>query len=97
MNAQRFVTREKASLEVYGKSGTVIASLKNLSLSGACLEWTQGGVEIEKGDVLRVTVFLKALNRRHNISAEVIWREGNQSGVTFLKPDQVLDKVIEKA
>ena len=52
--------------------------------------------EIEKGDVLRVTVYLKALNRKHNLSCEVVWRQGNQSGVTFLKPDQVLDKMIEK-
>ena len=64
MSAQRYFTREKAALEVYGKAGTVIADLKNLSESGACLEWTQGEVDIEKGDVLRMTVFLKALNRK---------------------------------
>lgn len=96
MSAQRFMTREKAALEIYGKTGTIIADLKNLSNSGACLEWTQGDVEIKKGDILRVTVFLKALGRKHNLSAEVVWREGNSTGVTFLKPDQVLERMMEK-
>lgn len=96
MTAQRFITKEKASLEVYGKTGTIIADLKNLSSSGACLEWTQTGVELKEGDILRVTVFLKALGRKHNMSAEVIWRDGNISGVTFLKPDQVLERMMEK-
>jgi hypothetical protein len=96
MSAQRFFTKEKASLEVYGKAGTIIASVKNLSLSGACLEWTQEDVGLQKGDVVRMTVFLKALNRRHNMSAEVVWRDGKKTGVNFIRPDQVLDKMVEK-
>lgn len=96
MGAQRFSTKERASLEVYGKPGTVIGDLKNLSASGACIEWTQAEVEIKEGDLVRMTVFLKALNRKHNLSAEVVWRSGNRSGVTFINSDQVLTKMSEK-
>ena len=96
MRAERFETREKAALEVYGKPGTVIADLRNLSSSGACLEWTQGDVHLKEGDVVRMTVFLRTLNRKHNLSAEVIWRDGNRSGVTFLRSDQVLSKMVER-
>jgi hypothetical protein len=94
--AERYSTREKASLEIYGKTGTVIAAVKNLSVSGACLEWTQGDVELKRGDVVRMTVFLNGLNRKHNVSAEVMWRAGNRSGVNFLKADQVLSKIVDR-
>lgn len=95
--AERFLTKEKASLEIYGRPGNVvIADLKNLSKSGACLEWLQNGVEIQPGDVVRMTVHLKTLNRQHNLSAEVVWRNGNRTGVNFLRSDQVLAKMMEK-
>jgi len=96
MGNDRFFTKEKAQLEIYGKSGTVIADMKNLSVSGACLEWTQEDVNLTKGDLIRLTVFLKALNRRHNLSAEVVWRDGKKTGITFIRPDQVLDKMVER-
>jgi hypothetical protein len=96
MPAQRFSTRERASLEIYGKPGTIIGDLRNLSASGACIEWSHEGVGIKQGDLVRMTVFLKALNRRHNLSAEVVWREGNRSGLTFINADQVLSKMSEK-
>lgn len=94
--AERYSTREKAALEVYGKPGTVIADVRNLSASGACLEWTQNDVLLKQGDVIRLTVFLRTLNRKHNLSAEVVWRDGNKSGISFLRSDQVLSKMVEK-
>ncbi len=97
MSAQRFLTREKAALEVYGKTGTAIANLKNISSTGACLELLQQeGVNLQQGDILRLTVFLKTLGRKHNVSAEVIWSNGKSSGISFLKPDQVLERITEK-
>ncbi len=97
MSNDRFFTKEKAQLEIYGKSGTVIADMKNLSVSGACLEWTQEDVNLIKGDLVRVTVYLKALNRKHNLSGEVIWRDGKKTGITFIRPDQVLDRMVDRA
>ncbi len=83
MSATRYMTREKASIEIYGRSGNLIAQVKNLSVTGACLEWSQEDVNLQKGDLVRLTVSLKALNRRHNINGEVMWRDGKQSGINF--------------
>ena len=97
MAAERFSTKEHASVQIYGKPGNVIAVVKNLSSTGACLEWAQEDCAIQEGDLLRLTVILKALNRRHNVSAEVVWRRGNLSGISFIKHDQVLEKMMERS
>ncbi len=96
MSATRYMTREKASIEIYGRSGNLIAQVKNLSVTGACLEWSQEDVNLQKGDLVRLTVSLKALNRRHNINGEVMWRDGKQSGINFITSDDVLDKMMER-
>lgn len=96
MKATRYTTKEKASVEVYGRSGNIIVQLRNLSVTGACLEWTQDDVSLNKGDLVRMTVVLKALNRRHNLNAEVVWRDGKKTGVNFIKSEEVLEKMIEK-
>ena len=96
MTATRYTTKEKASVEVYGRTGNIIVDLKNLSTTGACLEWTQEDVSLEKGDLVRMTVILKALGRRHNLNAEVVWREGKKTGVNFIKSNEVLEKMMDK-
>jgi hypothetical protein len=96
MAAQRYETKEKASLEIYGKGGQLLAELRNLSITGACLEWTQEDFELSKGDLVRMTVVLKAMNRKHNINAEVVWVEGKRSGLNFIKYDEVLDRMFDK-
>lgn len=96
MTATRYTTKEKASIEVYGRSGNFIADLKNLSVTGAMLEWNHSDVNLQKGDLVRMTVVLRALNRRHNLNAEVVWTEGNKTGVNFIKSSEVLDKIIDK-
>jgi hypothetical protein len=95
MKAIRYTTKEKASVEIYGRTGNFIADLKNLSVTGACLEWVHD-VEIQKGDLLRMTVVLRALNRRHNLNAEVVWIEGKMTGINFIKSEQVLEKMMDK-
>ena len=96
MSATRYNTKEKASLEIYGRGGNFIAEIKNLSTTGACIEWTDSEVALQEGDLLRMTVLLKALNRKHNLNAEVIWRKGRKSGITFLKSDQIFEKIVER-
>lgn len=96
MAATRYETKEKTSIEVYGRSGNIIAQLKNLSTTGACIEWSNEEVPLEKGDLVRMTVILKAVNRRHNMNAEVVWRDGNRSGVNFIRSEDVLEKMVEK-
>lgn len=97
MPAERYETKEKASLEIYGKGGQLLANLKNVSVTGACLEWTQEDFELSKGDLVRMTVVLKAMNRKHNINAEVVWVEGKRSGLNFIKYDEVLDRMFDKS
>ncbi len=96
MSAVRYETKEKASIEIYGKSGNFIAQLKNLSVTGACLEWMHDEVSLSKGDLVRMTVVLRALNRRHNVSGEVIWSAGKSTGINFIKSSEVLEKIMEK-
>lgn len=96
MNATRYPTKEKASIEIYGRNGNFIAELRNLSVTGALLEWSQSEVSVQKGDLVRMTVVLRALNRRHNLNAEVVWTEGNKTGVNFIKSSEVLEKMMEK-
>ncbi len=97
MPAQRYFTKEKASVEIYGKSGNLIADLKDVSVTGACIEWQQEDVEIVIGDLVRLTVVLRALNRRHNLNAEVVWRDGKKSGINFIKSDEVLEKMMDRS
>ncbi|MEZ0392714.1 MAG: PilZ domain-containing protein [Pseudobdellovibrionaceae bacterium] len=96
MAATRYSTKERASVEVYGRSGNFIVEVKNLSVTGACLEWTQEDVSLESGDLVRMTVVLRALNRRHNLNAEVVWRDGKKTGISFIKTNEVLEKMMEK-
>lgn len=97
MRAERYPTKEKAAVRVYGKTGSMIASIKNVSKTGACIEWEEGfDIGIEMGDMIRMTVVLKAINRRHQLSAEVVWKDGNQSGVNFIPAEQVLEKMVDR-
>lgn len=96
MSATRYETREKASIEIYGKSGNFVAQLRNLSVTGACLEWIHEDVNLLKGDLIRITVVLRAINRRHNVSGEVVWTNGRATGINFIKSTQVLEKIMER-
>lgn len=95
--AVRRPTKEIASVEVYGQRGQMIMSLKNMSASGACLEWKHTDVEVKAGDLIRMTVVLKSLNRKHYVNAEVVWTKGNRSGVSFIPSEKILEKLIERA
>lgn len=96
MSALRYETKEKAAIEIYGKSGNYIAQLKNLSVTGACLEWIHEDVNLTKGDLVRMTVVLRALNRRHNVSGEVVWTAGRMTGINFIKSSEVLEKIMDR-
>ena len=97
MRSERFQTKEKASIEVYGRSQSIIGDLKNVSKTGACVEWVNEGVDILKGDLIRMTVFLKTLNRKHLLSAEVVWRKDKAVGVNFIDPEKVLEKLVARS
>lgn len=93
---KRFETKEKAAVEVYGRSGVVVAHLRNLSKSGACIEWEMDGSPLIKGDLVRVTVSLNALRKRHLVNAEVMWSAGKKSGIQFIDSNKLIEKMLVK-
>jgi hypothetical protein len=95
--SQRFETQEKASVEVYGRAVNITADVRNISKTGACLENSSGYFDLDKGDLIRLTIFLNEVNREHNVSAEVVWRLGSRAGVAFIAPEQVIEKLSAKA
>lgn len=101
MEAQRFTTDEWANLEVYGSGHNSRAKLKNLSRSGAYLEFRDLQLVVEEGDLLRITVHLGALGKSRRLSAEVVWLKKPAAGfsgigVSFLKPEEVYQKLSSR-
>ena len=94
--APRYLTQEKASVQIYGKKGLVIADLKNLSRSGACIEWARSDFELQPGDLVRMNIPLSSLQKNHNLSGEIVWRENKSSGLYFLDADRIFEKLLGK-
>lgn len=97
MSADRYITKEPSAIEVYGRNAMFDATLKNLSSTGACLEYSAGRGELEPGDLICITVFLSQLKKTHRLSAQVVWLNGNETGVNFLKSDELFARFREKA
>lgn len=94
MRAERFETNERASLEIFGSSSSTVAELRNISVTGACLEWEDNGFQLSEGDLVRMTVDLQSLNRQHKVSGEVVWIDGRTTGVQFLKPNELVERIV---
>lgn len=95
-NAERFKTKEKAGIEKFGSGEFLVAQIENLSATGACIKTDTTTRALQKGDVVRFTVLLKALNRKHLLNAEVVWVEGRKSGLQFISKEKVLEKLLVK-
>lgn len=94
--AKRFQTKETAHIEVYGHMGIVVANLRNLSQTGAFLEVSTGSYVPKKGDLLNMTVALRAPQRTHNVAAEVVWSKGLGLGICFINKDEILERMMAK-
>lgn len=97
MSATRFATREKTSIEIYGKNTLIPATLKNLSATGACLEAKDPTARLQEGDLVCVTVYLSQLKKSHRVSAEVIWHKTGRTGVNFINSEELVEKFMERA
>lgn len=91
--ARRFVTQELAHVEIYGKSGRILTKMGNLSASGAFFEILSPNFSVKKGDIARVTINLRTLNRMHVVDCEVVWAKGLSVGVQFLKREELQAKL----
>ena len=91
--ARRFVTQELAHIEIYGKGGKILTKMGNLSASGAFFEVLSPNFTVKKGDIARVTINLRSLNRVHVVDCEIVWSKGLGVGVQFLKREELQDKL----
>ncbi len=83
-------------MQLIGKVGAVNADLRNLSRTGACLEWGTEELSIKEGDLINLTVKLLSVNRRYEMNAQVIWKSGKKTGVQFMTPNMVLERMMLK-
>lgn len=95
--AQRYNTRETAQIEIYGRNGKVFCKLGNLSESGAFLEIVNSNYVPRTGDLIRITVLLRQLNKTHVVDAEIVWARGLGLGICFLKRTQLFEKLSGRA
>lgn len=95
--APRYLTNEKASVEIYGKEGSVIADLKNLSRTGACIEWIPSDFIINPRDLVRMTVSLPSLQKSHNLNGEIVWRKDKISGLYFLNAGEIFERLLSRS
>ncbi len=94
---QRFPTKEHAQFEVYGRSGTIHCRLANLSSTGALLEIITAKQNPQQGDIIRISVNLRKINKTHALDAEVVWCKEKGIGISFLKKDQIYEKLAHRA
>ncbi|MBC7420439.1 MAG: PilZ domain-containing protein [Bdellovibrio sp.] len=91
--AKRFSTKELAQIEVYGRMGKVFCKMANLSQSGAFFEIINSNYMPRSGDLVRVTVLLRQINKTHILDAEIIWCKGLSLGINFLKKSELMQKL----
>jgi hypothetical protein len=95
LKAKRHYTREHATVEVYGKSGRVHCKMNNLSTTGAFFETINTGYTLKQGDIVRVTINLRQINKTHTLHGEVVWNKGLGLGVAFIKQKDVFKKLAK--
>lgn len=71
---RRFNTDEMAEVTLFGKNDAYASKVINISKGGACLEF-DNVFPIRIGDMVRMKVELKAVNRTYTVPARVVWAE----------------------
>ena len=89
--AKRHPTKELATLEVHGRTVKVQCRMNNLSVTGAFFELINSNYVPKQGDLVRMTVSLRQVNRTHTLHGQVIWSRGLGLGVSFIKDREVYD------
>lgn len=86
--AKRYLTREPARIEVVAKKTILFCRMNNLSKTGAFFEILNSNYTPVPGDIVRVVINLKQVNKTHTIYGEVVWARGLGLGVEFKKAIQ---------
>ncbi len=93
---RRFLTKEHAQIEIYGRMGKVFCRVANLSVTGAFLEIINAKYVPKPGELIRMTVLLRQVNKTHTLDAEIIWSKGLGLGISFIKKEQLFEKLSAK-
>ena len=93
---KRFLTKELAQIEVYGRMGKIFCKMANISQSGAFFEIINSNYMPRSGDLVRVTILLRQINKTHVIDGEIIWCKGLGIGLTFLKKETLVEKLTAR-
>ncbi len=97
---RRFITNQMAHVEVFPTGDVLDSRIFNLSRGGAYLE-VANEVSLKKGDIIKVDVKLRQINKRHGFHAKVIWtsekaiwNKGKAVGIEFLKSESVYAEML---
>jgi hypothetical protein len=93
VSSKRYLTKESARFEFYGKKEVLFCRMNNLSSTGAFFELLNPVFIPRVGDLVRVTVNLKKLNKTHVVNGEVVWLKGLGLGLSFIKQKDLFDKL----
>lgn len=94
---KRYQTSASVRFEKYGSGEAGDVYMKNLSSSGARFMLFSMDTELKAGDIIRFTVSLPELRRERVVSAQIVWRTEQDFGVSFIKPDDLWQRLIEVA
>lgn len=83
-------------MEIYGEGGEILARLRNLSMTGAFFEVGAEAKQPRPRDLVRCKVHLPELAKVHTVDAEVVWNAETGFGVSFIKKEDLLEKMFHR-
>ncbi|MBX9836799.1 MAG: PilZ domain-containing protein [Silvanigrellaceae bacterium] len=81
---------------MYGRFGKIYCKMGNLSKKGAFFEIISSNFMPRQGDLIRITIQLKKVNKVYNIDSEVVWCKGLGMGVMFIKKEDLFEKLSSR-
>lgn len=94
LSARRFLTREPARLEIIGKKTILFCRMNNLSATGAFFEILNSNYTPRPGEIVRVVVNLKQVNKTHTINGQIVWAKGLGIGIQFIRQQPPMKKSL---
>lgn len=97
---RRFATNQIANLEVLPTGASYPTHIFNLSKGGAFLE-APDDIQFRQGDIVKLDIRLRQINRKHGVHAKVVWTHGKASwnkgqsvGVEFLSTENIYQHML---
>lgn len=96
----RYLTQETVNVENINSGEIISSKMINLSKGGAfCL--LENGGNVNEGDVVRIKINLKQLQKNHSLGAKIVWKRPTEKdciaiGLKFISPDALYRYILEK-